>query len=50
MKRKFNSKKVFEYVGHAIVIGVTGFILTACVSLIIHIIQNGAPTSFGIYG
>ena len=50
MKRKFNSKKVFEYVGHAVVIGITGFILTACGSLIIHIIQNGAPTSFGIYG
>lgn len=50
MKRKFNHKKVLEYVGHAIVIGVTGFILTACVSLVIHMIQHGAPTSFGIYG
>jgi len=50
MKRKFNHKKVLEYVGHTIVIGVTGFILSACLALIIHLIQHGAPTSFGIYG
>jgi len=50
MQIKFNHKKVLEYVGHAIVIGVTGFILVACIALIVHLIQHGAPNSFGIYG
>jgi hypothetical protein len=50
MQRKFKHKKVLEYVGRAIVIGTTGFILVACASLIVHVIQHGASTSFGIYG
>ncbi len=50
MKYKFNHKVILKYAGQALVIGTTGFILAACVSLIVHLIQNGAPTSFGIYG
>jgi len=47
---KFNHKVILKYAGQALVIGTTGFILAACVSLIVHLIQNGGPTSFGIYG
>jgi len=50
MKRKFNHKVILKYAGQVLVIGTTGFILAACVSLIVHLIQHGAPTSFGIYG
>lgn len=50
MKYKFNHKVILKYAGQALVIGTTGFIITALLSLVVHLIQHGAPTSFGIYG
>jgi hypothetical protein len=50
MKCKFNHKKLLEYIGYSIAIGVTVFIIIALIAIIIHIIQHGAPSSFGIYG
>ena len=50
MKFKFNRKKLLEYTICVIVIGVTTFILASCVAILVHVIQNGAPSNFGIYG
>ena len=48
--RKFNHKVILKYAGQALVIGVTTFIVSSIVVIVMHMIQHGAPTSFGIYG
>jgi len=41
--RKFNHKVILKYAGQALVIGVSTFILAACVMLFVDVIVNGAP-------
>tara|TARA_R110000744_G_scaffold176036_1_gene294896 strand:- start:205 stop:354 length:150 start_codon:yes stop_codon:yes gene_type:complete len=48
--RKFHHHKVMNIVIGAIVYTQLVLIISGSISLIIGLIQNGAPTSFGIYG
>ena len=48
--RKFNHKVILKYAGQALIIGTVTFILSSLVAVVLHMVQHGAPTSFGIYG
>jgi len=47
---KFHHNKVIDVITKVLSYSTVAFILFSCVSLLVHIYENGAPSSFGIYG
>ena len=50
MNRTFHHNRIINIATGIVAYGTSAFIGIAIIAIIGHIIQHGAPTSFGIYG
>ena len=48
--RTFHHNKIINIAAGIVVYGTTAFIGSALIAIIAHMIEHGAPASFGIYG
>ena len=49
-KREFHHNKIINIAAGIVVYGTTTFIGLSLIAIIAHMIEHGAPSSFGIYG
>ncbi len=48
--RTFHHNKIINIAAGIVVYGTTAFIGLSLIAIVVHMIEHGAPSSFGIYG
>ena len=48
--RAFHHNRIINIATGVVVYSTSAFIVYACIAIVLHTIEHGAPASFGIYG